>query len=106
VAREDGREIVDTYVICYADGLTPIGAWQSLHLHAPDTMPTAPSLAAARETFRELARGTYRDGIPTDDGGPWADVVPADSWDGITYAVDGAYRLTVGPRGGIRAEYV
>lgn len=101
---------VPRYVVLYADGMTPI-----VYLQAAIPDPSAAvseglaarTLAEAVEIFRERIRATYRDGVATDDGGPWADVVSIGAWDGATYGQDTpAVRLTVGPRGGIRREHI
>lgn len=87
------------YALIYADGMTPVAMLQA-NLGNEEIFS---SLASAKTGFRETIDVTLRSGIATADGGPWAQVCPLSSWDGITYT-DPGYQLTVGPRGGIRQE--
>lgn len=100
------------YTMTYADGITPVGAWQAMNVNMDNDGPTflgsdvieVDTLRDAIAQFRITAYATDRD-VPTEEGGPWADVFfteelrnTTDSWP--------VWRLTLGPRLGIRTERV
>ena len=64
----------------------------------------ARTLADIRTVFARLARAVGVDDIPTDAGGPFADVYREDAWDGISYGDLMTYRVTVTARGAVRVE--
>lgn len=90
------------YVVLYSDGIggnpfpTP-----------PSAANTVDNLGMAAKLFRASASLDGRDGMPESDGGPWADVIPASWWDGISY---GDYpfhtRLQFGKRGGVKTDRI
>lgn len=88
-----------SYVVLFQDGIHP-----TYEPDPPDAENRARNLAEVREVFERIARARVRDGIPTDDGGPWADVYREEDWDGISYGDWPAYRVTVTARGAIRVE--
>jgi len=89
----------------FNDGMTPIAYWQAANFNATtgefdgrDVSHEHTSLKEAAAYFRTLAHDLDRD-IPSDDGGAWADLYPADV---ITGDDEPSHRLTFGPRGGIQ----
>jgi hypothetical protein len=71
---------------------------------APSTENTARNLKEAKQIFLSMARDAGCEDIPTDEGGPFADLDFAASWDGISYGDYHLYRLTIGKRGGVIVE--
>lgn len=62
--------------------------------------PTTASIATAKDSFAATAREILAD-YPTADGGAFAYVYPADSWDGISYGDSLLGMLEFGPRMGV-----
>jgi hypothetical protein len=90
---------VAAYIVLFQDGVHP-----SFEPAPPADDIRAGTLEEIRVVFERLARSTFRDGVPTEDGGPWADVYREQDWDGISYGDWPAYRVTVGARGAIRVD--
>jgi hypothetical protein len=88
-----------SYIVLFQDGIHP-----NYEPDPPDAENRARNLAEVREVFERAARARFRDGVPTDEGGPWADVYPEDAWDGISYGDLMTYRVTVTARGAVRVE--
>jgi hypothetical protein len=90
---------VAKYVVLFHDGIHP-----AFEQDPPADDIRAGSLDEVREVFERIARATLRDGVPTDEGGPWADVYREQDWDGISYGDCPAYRVTVTARGAVRVD--
>lgn len=109
------------YFVALADGITPVGAWQARNtrltdrgnvvLAGPDVV-TADSILEAVLKFTDYVTAIGRERVPTDDGGPWADLCatrgyPTDDPEmGILADSEPVARLTIGPRYGIRVERI
>lgn len=95
------------YALLYNDGMTSVSTWQAHNTNdhgdiVGSNVIDVTTLRHAEETFGDLARQTMRD-IPTDDGGASADIMRVDPERKVPYG-EPLYRLTIGPRGGIRRE--
>lgn len=89
-----------TYVVLFHQGRFQANPWPD----PPGEDNRARTLDEVRAVFDRLARVVGVDGIPTDEGGPFADVYREQDWDGISYGDWPAYRVTVTARGAIRVE--
>ena len=97
------------YTLTFADGITSIGAWQAMNFNQTTgefdggDVITVDTIAQARDEFARLAREAGRDGTPTEQGGPWADLYPSPT---LTPDDEPFYRFTIGPRYGVRQDRV
>lgn len=93
---------IGKYVVLTHDGLGPYSGSPE----PPGRDNTVKTLKAARNLFRRWLRDSGNDYVRAEGyGQPWADVVLAANWDGISYGDitggNGIERLERGPRGGI-----
>ncbi len=89
------------YTILAHDGIGP--GPMGPEAPAPDNQ--VDSFREAERWFRAWLRDTGNDYTRADGyGAPFADVVPTDLWDGISYGDNFLIRLERGPRGGVKRE--
>lgn len=88
-----------SYIVLFQDGVHP-----TFEPDPPADDNRARTAADIRDVFDRIARAMLRDGVPTDEGGPWADVYREQDWDGISYGDWPSYRVTVTARGATRVE--
>ena len=89
-----------SYVVLFHQAALQANPWPE----PPGDDNRARTLADIRPLFERTARALGVDGTPTDQGGPWADVYPEDTWDGISYGDYPSYRVTVTARGAVRID--
>jgi hypothetical protein len=89
-----------SYVVLFHQNGLQANPWPD----PPDDGNRARTVADVRAVFERTARAIGVDGIPTDQGGPFADVYREDGWDGVSYGDWPEYRVTVGPRGALHID--
>lgn len=91
------------WTILFHDGLGPVNPW-------PEEPSDRNTIVGNKQDiirwFRQTVRESGNDYVRADGySAPWADVYPADAWDGVSYGDSMTYRVEAsGPKMGIYIE--